>query len=129
MNLRTIRLELARNPEFPDGSSSHGYEFVAPLRADDHIDVEAWRERRQECRVWRFWQGEADEFGHLRHTRGGAWTFHYDIEGDPDEDEPGFRFESHPFKEGEYVSIREHDGSLRTFKIVAVRDGAPARTG
>lgn len=127
MTLQTIRLELARDADFPGGSSNHGYEFVAPLRADGHIDVEAWRGRRRDCRVWRFWQGDADEFGHLRRTRGGSWTFHYDVEGDPDEDEPGFRFDSHAFKEGEYVSIREHDGNLRTFRVVAVRPCAPLR--
>ncbi len=31
MSLKKIRLELARNEEFPVGSSQHGHEFVAPL--------------------------------------------------------------------------------------------------
>jgi len=30
-NLKRIRLELARSKEFPDGSTAHGYEFVAPV--------------------------------------------------------------------------------------------------
>ena len=38
---KRIRLNLARSKEFPQGSSQHGYEFVAPLDADGHIDVEA----------------------------------------------------------------------------------------
>ena len=31
MSLKRVRLELARTPDFPAGSPSHGYEFVAPL--------------------------------------------------------------------------------------------------
>ena len=124
MSLQTIRLELARDPEHPEGSSRHGYEFVAPLQDDGHIDAEAWRKERKNCRVWRFWFGEPDEFGHLVHTRARTWAFHYDIKGEPDDDEPGYRFDSHVFAEGEYVSIREHDGRLRTFRVTGVR---PAR--
>ncbi len=121
MNLKTIRLELARDPDFPFGSQEHGYEFVAPLDAGGQIDAEAWRQARDRCRVTRFWRGEDEQHGHLIHTRGRAWAFHYDLDGDPDADEPGYRFDSHLFREGEYVSIREQDGSLRTFKVVSVR--------
>jgi hypothetical protein len=32
-----------------------------------------------------------------------------------------FRFDTHVFREGEYVSITEHDGVTRPFKIVSVR--------
>ena len=74
--------------------------------------------------VRRFWRGEDDEYGHLVHTRGRTWAFHYDINGQ-DDDEPGFKFDSHVFKPGEYVSIREHDGRLRTFKVAAIE---PLRT-
>ena len=128
MTLQTIRLELARNHDYPDGSVDHGYEFMAPIDANGHIDVQTWRGDRKNCRVWRFWAGEADEFGHLIRTRKGDWAFHYDVEGDPDDDEPGYRFDTHLFKEGEYVSITEHDGRLMTFKVVSVRPAcAPIR--
>ena len=40
-NFKRIRLNLARSKEFPQGSPRHGYEFVAPLDAQGHIDVEA----------------------------------------------------------------------------------------
>ena len=36
-----IRLELARNAEFPEGSRAHGYEFIAPLGEDGHLDRDA----------------------------------------------------------------------------------------
>ena len=120
-SLRSIRLELARDPDYPDGSAGRGYVFVAPLEADGHIDAASWPALRQYCTVRRFWLGEAEQQGHLVKTRRG-WLFHYDIHGDPEEDEPGFRFDTHVFKPGEYVSIREQDESLRTFRVVAVEN-------
>jgi hypothetical protein len=120
MGLKRVRLELARCREFPDGSSEHGYEFVAPLTADGRIDVDAWRSRRKDFWVRRFWKGEGDEHGHLVYTRGRTWAFHYDLESEPADDEPGYRFESHVFKVGEYVSITEHDGVTRPFKVFGV---------
>jgi hypothetical protein len=63
--------------------------------------------------------GEDDEEGHLVHHRGHRWAFHY--EGMPEDDEePIFRFDRHSFVPGEYVSITEHDGAQRTFRVVAV---------
>ncbi len=121
MTVSIVRLELARDPAHPGGSSGHGYEFVAPLTADGHIDAETWRKVRARCRVRRFWEGESDEIGHLVHRRGGTWAFHYDVSGDVDEDEPGYKFDAHVFEEGEYVSLREQDGELRTFRVVSVR--------
>lgn len=121
MSLRIVRLELARNQEFPEGSREHGYEFVAPLTSEGRIDALSWRKSRDRCRVRRFWEGEPEEKGHLVHRRGGTWAFHYDVAGDPDEDEPGFRFDQHIFREGEYVSLREQDGELLTFQVVSVR--------
>ena len=120
MLLKRIRLELARDHDYPEGSAAHGYEFVAPLNEAGHIDAEGWRRNRDACRVHRFWQGEEDEKGHLIHTRGGQWAFHYDLNGKVDEDEAGYRFDSHVFKEGEYVSIHEQDGRTRTFRVAFV---------
>jgi hypothetical protein len=55
MTLKRIRLELARDRDFPDGSSDRGYDFIAPVGAL-----------------------------------------------------------------GEHVSLKEHDGVMRTFRIVSV---------
>ena len=115
-----IRLNLARTKEYPQGSARHGYEFTAPLDQTGHIDAATWKKERAHCRVRRFWGDEEEEIGHLIHRPGGSWAFHYDIDGDPDDDEVGFKFESHVFNEGEYVSISEHDGTLRTFRVVSV---------
>lgn len=118
MALRNIRLELARDHDFPNGSPERGYEFSAPLTDDGHLDQDEWRDVKEQCTVRRFWHGEDDEHGHLVH-RGRGWSFHYDEEP-VDEDEPLFKLDRHILIEGEYVSITEHDGVLRTFRIARV---------
>lgn len=126
-NLKRIRLNLARSKEHPQGSSRHGYEFVAPLDADGHIDAAMWREHRDHCRVRRFWQGEKDEIGMLVHKPGGPeharWVFDYDQTAE-DDDEAGYRFGAHRFRPGEYVSIRDEDGEMHTFQVATVENAA-----
>lgn len=117
--LSKIRLNLARSHDYPSGSAHHGYEFVAPLTEDGHIDAAKWKEYRDRCRVRRFWEGEEEDIGHLVHKPGGSWAFTYDIEGDED-DEAGYRFGLHTFVPGEYVSIRDEDGDMHTFQVVTV---------
>ncbi|WP_346907612.1 hypothetical protein [uncultured Roseibium sp.] len=118
--LRKIRLNLARTKEFPQGSAHHGYEFTAPLDETGHIDAGMWKKEREHCRVRRFWGAEEEEIGHLVHKPGGSWAFHYDIEGE-DDDEAGYRFGTHAFQPGEYVSIKDEDGDLYTFQVVTVQ--------
>ncbi len=115
MTLRTIRLELARTKDFPEGSAGHGYEFIAPLDKSGQLDSDEWQRFRQACTVRRFWRGEDDEHGQLERTLDGTWVFSYEL-GEAD-DEPIFRFDSHVFSEGEYVSITEHDGVTRPFRV------------
>ena len=42
--LRRVRLELARDHDFPNGSSERGYDLIAPLDAKGHIALAAWKE-------------------------------------------------------------------------------------
>lgn len=119
--LRRVRLELARDHDFPEGSSERGYDFIAPLDDNGHLVADAWKALRERCRVRRFWPGEREEVGHIVHKPGGAWAFHYDIHGDPAHDETGFHLDTHVFKPGEYVSVKEQDGVMHTFRVVSVR--------
>ncbi len=119
MTLFRIRLELAREKDHPDGSAQHGYEIVAPLTADGHLDGAAWKQVRASCKVHRFWHGEDDQHGELIHTRGGRWALSYDPTTDAD-DEPMFKMDSHVIRQGEYISITEPDGARHTFRIVSV---------
>lgn len=120
MSLHAIRLELARGTEFPEGSPRHGYEFVAPLDKAGRFDASEWSKNRSACIVRRFWGDQAEEKGSLIHTRRKNWAFSYVPAADED-DEPIFRFDRHVFKQGEYISVTEHDGIQRTFRIVSLR--------
>jgi hypothetical protein len=121
--LKHIRLQLARSKELPSGSARRGYDLVAPLDDKGYIDPELWRKHQRECRVRRFWDDEEGAIGLLVHKPGGAeharWLFDYGASGSEDE-ETGYRFGTHRFATGEYVSIRDHDGELHTFQVTAV---------
>ena len=46
MTLKRIRLELARDPDFPDGSRERGYDLIAPIDENDRLVAEEWRHHR-----------------------------------------------------------------------------------
>ena len=117
MSLKRIRLELARTPEFPQGNPACGYEFTAPLTPNGLLDSGRWQQSKAKCTVRRFWQDTADERGALVHHRTG-WVFSY--RPGEDDDEPIFRLDKHRFEVRAYVSITEHDGVQRPFRIVEV---------
>jgi len=118
MRLKRIRLELGRTPEFPEGSNDHGYEFIAPLTETAHIDADMWTGLKERCEVVRFWGRAEREVGKLRRV-GRGWRFDYDPTNDTD-DEPFFKLDRHTLAPGAYVSITEHDGVQRPFKVVSV---------
>lgn len=111
---RQIRIELAREPDHPEGDTGFAYVIVAPLDANDRIDPKLWREHREACRITRFRPDQDDRHGHLVH-RGGGWAFHY--AGTPDE--VGFHFADERFVPGEYVSINE-GAKMHTYRVVSV---------
>ena len=118
MSLMHIRLELARTAEFPEGSREHGYEFLAPLDEAGHIDPNEWKKWKDFCEVTRFWGADGSQNGRLRHV-GRGWRFDYDARDDAD-DEPFFKLGRHSLLPGNYVSITEHDGVQRPFRVVSV---------
>jgi hypothetical protein len=121
-DFKRIRLELARSKDCPDGSATRGYEFVAPLDGTGHIDPMLWQKYREQCRVFRFWD-DRQEAGRLLHKPGGAehahWIFDYDASTESD-DESGYRFGAHSFRQGEYVSVRDNNDEMHTFRVVSV---------
>ena len=119
MALFHVRLELARSKEHPNGSAQHGYEFVAPLDGQGHLSAEEWKKSKAKCTVRRFTAGADDEKGLLIDV-GRGWNFDYDAHS-RDDDEPLFKLDRHTIKQGEYLSITEHDGVMRTFRVVSVR--------
>lgn len=119
MTLYHIRLEMARNKEFPEGNRNRGYDIVAPLDEDGRLDKDAWKKAKASATVTRFWDGERAALGQLVHQRSG-WAFDYDPQR-ADDDESGFRFADHVFRPGEYVSVRDHGADeLHTFVVSSV---------
>jgi hypothetical protein len=118
---KSVRLDLARTPAFPEGSGRHFYRFIAPLDADGHLDAAAWKRSRDRCRVVRSWGGKDEEIGYLVHRPGGAWWFDNDSAGS-EGDEGGYRLGGHRLAIGEYVSIREANGVMNTFRVGSITD-------
>jgi hypothetical protein len=118
-----IALQEARAKGAPAGPPKSGYEFFAPLDDGGHIDLESWKKERARCFVHRLEHGAIVERGLLVHRAGGAggatWAFDYEA-GTTDDEEQGYRFGSHAFQVGEYVSVRDGDGVLVTYQVSAV---------
>ncbi len=111
-----IRLDLARTRDFPDGSREHCYLLCAPLDVHGIIDGETLAGRPDRATVLRSWPDAPEMTGYLVHKRKG-WTFSY-APGDAD-DEPLFHLETHPLREGEYVTVTERDGTPLAFEIAS----------
>jgi hypothetical protein len=118
MQLNRIRLELARTAESPKGDPNYGYEFVAPLDDEGRLDAEAWLEAAQLCTIRHFAPGLEDVHGELIYRGSGEWAFSY-RPGDAD-DEVIYHLREHQLREGEYVSVTEHDRMTRPFRIVSI---------
>jgi hypothetical protein len=122
-HLKRILLEPARSKGEPETGQRSSYEFIAPLDETGHISVDGWKKERARCFVHRMEGGHIVERGVLVHKPGGAggstWAFDYAEAGGIDE-EAGYRFGAHAFVPGEYVSIRDEDGSLQTLKVEKV---------
>ncbi len=122
MSLSKIRLELARDHDFPDGSRDRGYEFTAPLADDGRISESDWETNRARCRVRRFWSGEAlMRSGILFANREGPGPFITTCLAIRTMTRRDTALRNHRFVPGEYVSIKEHDDVLRTFKVMMVQ--------
>ena len=113
-----VRLELGRTEGYPSGDPNRGYEFVAPLTDAGHIDAAEWKAHKHVCVVHHFVDGETVESGRLTRT-GRGWRFNYDSRSRED-DEPFFKLDQHLIRPGLYVSLIEHDGVRRPFKIASV---------
>ncbi|QTD55788.1 hypothetical protein [Parasphingorhabdus cellanae] len=119
MTWKTIRLELARTADHPNGSSAHAYVFRVPLDDAGLIEPQALREAEKRPVVRRFWPGERDQNGVVIATDKG-WAFSYKV-GD-DDDEVIFGLQNHPIKAGEYLTITEADGSKLPFKVISCHE-------
>lgn len=116
---RYIRLERARDHDYPEGDNKTAYIMIAPLDADSRIDADIWRDHKDACRVVRKRPDGEDDLGHLIHGPGGSWRFHYDVSRITP-DETGYHFGDEKFEPGEYLSIREADGMMNPYRLISV---------
>ncbi len=122
VHLRRVRLEEARDKGKPEPLAGNGYEFIAPLDATGHIDLEVWKNMRALCFVHRLEGGIIADRGLLVHKAGGQGgaTWAFDYEPGAGDEEAGYRFNAHPFVPGEYVSVRDEDGEMHTYRVASV---------
>lgn len=119
MTWKTIRLELARTADHPNGSEAHSYVFRVPLNEQGFIEPEVLKNAEKRPIVRRFWPGEAEQSGVVITTPKG-WAFSYKV-GD-DDDEVIFRLKDHPLQIGEYLTITEADGSKLPFRVISCQE-------
>ena len=119
MNWQSIRLELARTPDFPRGSASRAYLLHLPLNDRGLIDEPSRELCPGRATVRRFWPNEADLSGYVI-RRNDGWAFSY-MPGEED-DEPIFHLENHPIRLGEYLTLTEPDGRRLPFRVASVKD-------
>ena len=123
--LRKVTLHAARSKEFPQGSIRHGYDFIAPSdrrRPHRPRSLEGPSRRMFRPPVLGRRAGDARTPRPPRRRTSAARPG--PSNGSPldavDEEEEGFRFGDHTFRAGEYVSVREAEGELLTFRVVSV---------
>jgi len=118
MTLYHVHMQLARTPDFPEGSKDHGYDLILPLTSEQRFDARAWKAQSGGGKVRRFWGSEEPRNGLLRHA-GHQWFVDYDMKVEGDE-EPFFKLENHKIMQGEYLSLNDADGETHTFLITSV---------
>lgn len=114
MTWKTIRLELARTPEFPNGSAGRAYLLRLPLDEHGRLDEEKYAEHPEHATVRRFWPNEPDRNGYLIRKPDG-WSFSFDA--DENEDEPRLQIGGQAIRLGENIMVRETDGVRLPFRV------------
>ena len=116
--MKTIRLELARNTDNPEGNPSDAYDLHAALTAEGKIDFAG--ADAQLMTFARYVPGNPVAHGQLVKTDSGAWAFSYEA-GD-DDDEFIFGLESHDLSVGNYLTVVQDGRDEHVYRVVAVTD-------
>ncbi|HEY0014488.1 MAG TPA: hypothetical protein VGB79_16720 [Allosphingosinicella sp.] len=124
MNWNTVRLELGRTRDFPQGSASRAYLLRLPLDESGAIDEVAIRSDPGHATVRRFWPNERDRSGRIVATPEG-WAVRYDP-GDAEGDAV-YRLETETVHLGGEIRVMEPDGHLLPFRVASL--GTPPQAG
>jgi len=118
MTWTSIRLELARTPEHPQGSASRAYLLRLPLNAEGLINEASLSANPAQAMVHRHWPNEPDQSGYVIRTPKG-WAISY--RPGEDDDEAIFHLETHRIRIGDYVTLTEPDGSRLPFRVTNLK--------
>ena len=116
--MKTIRLELARNTDNPDGNPGNAYELHAKLAPDGKIDFADMDP--QLMTFARFQPGQEIVHGQLVKTESGAWAFSYEAGEDDDEQIVGL--ENHELVPGNYLTVLQDGQHEHVYRVTSVTD-------
>lgn len=115
---KSIRLELARTEEFPEGSASRAYLLRLPLDQNDLIDEQALGSAPAMATVQRHWPNQPDVSGYVIRTSIG-WALAYES-GDSHSGNV-FHLDPHPIRIGEQITVTEPDGRKLPFRVSSLK--------
>lgn len=116
MNWKTIRLELARTPDFPAGSAGRAYLLRLPLAEDGGVDEAEVRQFPLRATARRFWPNQPDLAGSVIRTPAG-WALRWENVACEPRPLPPCPLS---FCEGHSVVLTEPDGSRLPFRVARV---------
>ena len=116
--MKTVRIELARNPDKPDGDVQDSYELHAFLNPEGRAEIS--EENEQLMTFSRSRPGAPTAHGQIVRQQNGNWAFSY--EAGEDDDEVIVGFESHQFQTGEYLTVVQNDDVEHVYRVVSVND-------
>ena len=117
-----VTLVLAAGPGFPQGSPDRRYELQATLDATGHLDAAAWRDDPVPWEARRFWPGEPPRRGDVQHDPETGWSLRFFPAPGEAGDAPPHEVIRGPLlmRPGEYLSIREPDGTEYSYRVVSL---------
>ena len=110
-----ITMLLAQAPWAPNGDLNDQIDLLVQLNPQGHMDAAAYEADPESWVATRIRPGESPRPGRLMRVDGG-WF----VRGPKGDDEPLWDFTADILRPGEVVSLRQPDGTLLLFRIVAV---------
>ena len=117
-----VTLVMANGPGFPQGSADHRYELDVTLTPGGHLDPAAWR---ADPKVWpatRSWPGSPPRPGDVQWDDDTGWFLSFAQANGEAAAEPLHALirNAGQLRPGEYLTIREPDGTEYGYRVVSV---------
>jgi hypothetical protein len=117
-----VTLVMANGPGFPQGSADHRYELAVTLTPGGHLDPAAWRADPSPWQATRSWAGSPPRPGDVQWDDETGWSLRFVPATGEDVDTPPHALirNAGRLRPGEYVTIREPDGTEYGYRVVSV---------